>query len=116
LGRQIRPPPNDPLGAEFAEVFRRFGLDLPSATVVASTGIVRVALVARGRFLTIDPEDVVMSVGGDLPIKAQPINLSGTSKPLAILTLRNRTLTSVARLFIDCAREVAKPLALGKSI
>jgi len=114
--RWVLPPPGNFVSAEVAEVFRAFGLDLPSATVVTFTGIARIALVARGRFLTIIPGCVVRSVGRDLPIKPLPINLSGTSKPLAILTLRNRTLTPVAQLFIDCAREVAKPLASGKSV
>jgi hypothetical protein len=30
--------------------------------------------------------------------------------------MKNRTLTPVAQLFIDCAREVAKPLSAGKSV
>jgi len=112
----VLPPPDHPLGAEFAEVFRRLGLDLPLATVVTATGIARIALVARGRFLTMASRHVVMSVGKDLPIKVLPINLPETSKPLAIIKLKNRTLTAVAQLFIDYARDVAKPLALGKSV
>jgi len=31
-----------------------------------------------------------------------------------IVTLKNRTLSPVAQLFIECAREVAKPLAKRK--
>ena len=31
--------------------------------------------------------------------------------PVGIMTLKNRTISPVAQLFIDCAREVAKPLA-----
>jgi hypothetical protein len=34
--------------------------------------------------------------------------------PNGIATLKNRTLSPVAQLFIDCAREVAKPLAKRK--
>ena len=34
--------------------------------------------------------------------------------PVGIVTLKNRTLSPVAQLFIDCAREVAKPLARRK--
>jgi hypothetical protein len=33
-------------------------------------------------------------------------------RPNGIVTLKNRTLSPVAQLFIDCAREVAKPLAV----
>jgi hypothetical protein len=34
--------------------------------------------------------------------------------PNGIVTLKNRTLSPVAQLFIDCAREIAKPLARRK--
>jgi hypothetical protein len=34
--------------------------------------------------------------------------------PVGIITLRNRTLSPAARLFIEHAREVAKPLASEK--
>jgi hypothetical protein len=52
-----------------------------------------------------------------MAITALPIDLPKTrSYPVAIITLKNRTLTPVAQLFIDCARQVAKPLATGKSV
>jgi hypothetical protein len=35
-------------------------------------------------------------------------------QPNGIVTLKNRTLSPVAQVFIDCAREVAKPLAKRK--
>jgi hypothetical protein len=34
--------------------------------------------------------------------------------PNGIVTLKNRTLSPVAQLFIDCARELTKPLAKRK--
>jgi hypothetical protein len=34
--------------------------------------------------------------------------------PSGIVTLKNRTLSSVAQLFVDSARKVAKPLAKRK--
>jgi hypothetical protein len=34
--------------------------------------------------------------------------------PIGIVTLKNRTLSPVAQLFIEHAREVAKPLAKRK--
>jgi hypothetical protein len=34
--------------------------------------------------------------------------------PIAIIRLKDRTISPVAQLFIDCAREVAKPLANDK--
>jgi hypothetical protein len=51
-----------------------------------------------------------------MAIKALPIDLPNIQIPVGIITLKNRTLTPVAQLFIDCAREVAKLLATGKSV
>jgi hypothetical protein len=36
------------------------------------------------------------------------------STPVGVVTLKNRTPNPIAKLFIDCAREVAKPLARTK--
>jgi hypothetical protein len=43
-----------------------------------------------------------------------PVELSLRPMPIGIFTLKNRTLSPAAQLFIDSAREVAKPLAKGK--
>jgi hypothetical protein len=43
-----------------------------------------------------------------------PVELPMARRPNGIVTLKNRTLSPVAQLFIDCAREVAKPLAKRK--
>ena len=44
-------------------------------------------------------------------IKVLPIKLAVQPKPFGIVTLRNRTLSPAAQLFIDCVRDLAKPLA-----
>jgi hypothetical protein len=41
-------------------------------------------------------------------IKALPVHLPRARVPNGIITLKTRTLSPVAQLFIDCAREVAK--------
>jgi DNA-binding transcriptional LysR family regulator len=109
------PPPNMP-GTVHAEAFRAAGLGLPAATVVIASGIARIALVAEGRFLTLTSESVIRFAGRDVAIKALPIDLPDIQVPVGIVTLKNRTLTPVAQLFIDCAHEVARPMARGKSV
>ncbi len=42
-----------------------------------------------------------------------PVKLQYARAPIGIITLKNRTLSPVAQLFIQTAREVAKPLAGG---
>jgi hypothetical protein len=43
-----------------------------------------------------------------------PIELQHARVPIGIVTVKNRTLSPVAQLFIEAAREVAKPLAKRK--
>jgi LysR family pca operon transcriptional activator len=43
-----------------------------------------------------------------------PVDLPIPRAPIGIVTLKNRTLNPVAQLFVEYAREVAKPLAKKK--
>ena len=45
------------------------------------------------------------------PFKILPVKLSMPPLPVGIMTLKNRTISPVARLFIDRTRELARPLA-----
>jgi DNA-binding transcriptional LysR family regulator len=42
-----------------------------------------------------------------------PVELPTTQRQIGIITLKNRTLSPLAQVFIECAREIAKPLAKG---
>jgi DNA-binding transcriptional LysR family regulator len=106
------PPADSPGGARVANDFRAAGLDFPRATVITYTDIARLALVAKGRFLTI--ANAAAFTGLHAAIKALPIELVSADAPIGIVTLKNRTLTPVAQLFIDSAREVAKPMAVSR--
>jgi hypothetical protein len=44
-------------------------------------------------------------------LKKLPMKLPGENFSTSIITVRNRTLSPLAELFIACAREVARPLA-----
>jgi len=44
-------------------------------------------------------------------LRALPIRLPATQASVSIIRLRGRTLSPVARVFAECAREVAKPVA-----
>lgn len=107
-------PSGNQYHSSYIRIFRAAGLDLPKATVVASSVIARLALVAKGQFLTITTESIFRLSGRQMGIRALQIDMAET-RPIGIVTLKNRTLTPVAQLFIDNAREVAKSLAIGKS-
>ena len=104
------PPADSAVGETLANIFRAAGLDPPSGTVVSLSSInARIALVGKGQFLTIVAESDFRFAGGRA-IKALPIDLS-SYREIGIIALKNRTLTPAAQLFLDCARELAKPLA-----
>jgi DNA-binding transcriptional LysR family regulator len=93
------------------DAFRAAGLNPPSPKAVASSIPARLALVARGRFLTITSKPLLQFAGAGLALKPLPVHLPTMNWPqIGVVTLKNRTLTPVAQLFVDCAREVAKPL------
>ena len=75
---------------------------------------VRISLLATGRFLTIFSASALRFPTRRPEIKVLPVELPIARVPIGIVTLKNRTLSPVARLFIEHAREVAKPLAKGK--
>ena len=86
----------------------------PRVTVVTISPEARISLLATGRFLTIIPTSALRFPTRRAEIKVLPVELPAARVPNGIVTLKNRTLSPVAQLFIDSAREVAKPLAKRK--
>jgi DNA-binding transcriptional LysR family regulator len=89
------------------KAFRASGLDCPRATLVTSSPEMRMDLVATGRFLTI----AASRFRARRPqLNVLPVELSIARMPVGIVTLKNRRLSPVAKLFIEHAHEVAKSL------
>jgi DNA-binding transcriptional LysR family regulator len=61
--------------------------------------------------VSIVPNSVLHFAGDRLSFRPLPVELPIHPRPVAIVTLRNRTLSPVAQLFIDCARKLTKPVA-----
>jgi len=108
------PPPETPAGAAILEAFRASEIDCPCATVFIAPALVRINLLATGRFLTICPSSILRFPIQRSEIRALPVELPVPPVSIGIVSLKNRTLSPVAQLFIEAAREVAKPLAKRK--
>ena len=108
------PPPGTVLGTAVTKAFRASGLELPRATVVTLPGEVRTKLLTTGRFLTIFPASALVFSAERPKLKVLPVRLPLGRLPVGIMTLKGRTLSPVAQLFADTAREVAKLLAKRK--
>lgn len=98
-------------GAIIADAFRANGHEPPRVTVSSLSTNVQNEMLATGRFLTVLPGFMLKVPGTHPPLKALPVTLANARMPIGIITLKNRTLTPLAQLFIDSLRAIAKPLA-----
>jgi DNA-binding transcriptional LysR family regulator len=108
-------PPYDTLIRSLvAEAFRARGLDFPRDTVITGSIQLSNALLATGRFLGVLSGSTLRLSGKRMSLRALPVEFSMPSSPVGIVTLKDRTVSPAAQLFIDHARKLAKPLAKGR--
>jgi len=107
--------PADGFGSALvAEAFRAIGLKPPKTSVATMSLNLRNRLLATGRFLTMLPGYSVKFRDRYPPLKALPVKLPDSRAAVAVVTLRNRTLSPVAQLFIETMRMLAKQLKLAE--
>jgi DNA-binding transcriptional LysR family regulator len=109
------PPPETPFGAAVVEAFRLNGVAPPPAIVHTGAANMRMGLVRGGRFLTILPASVLQFPIRQSGLNVLPIALPSTRKPTGLVTLKNRSLSPAAQLFVECARRLAKQVARQSS-
>ena len=95
----------------FIEAFRAKGVEAPRGSVTTVSLHVRNHLLSTGRFIGIMPSSALRLDGGRWGIKELPIDLAIEVPPVAILTLKNRTLGPAAQLFINHAKTIGAPQA-----
>jgi DNA-binding transcriptional LysR family regulator len=105
----ILQPPESGMGSAIAKAFRAIGLEPPKAQIMTFSVPLCQHLVATGRFVTMLPVSVVR-VSKHWPLKLLPVALPKILRTVGIMTLKDRLLSPLAQRFIDCARQVAKPL------
>jgi DNA-binding transcriptional LysR family regulator len=99
-------------GSLIQEAFRARRISIRSAAT--GSPHLLLSLLAKGPFLVIVP-DSVLKLGTNLPpLKVLPVELPVPPWPVGVMTLKNRTISPVAQLFLDCTREVVKPLLSQK--
>jgi DNA-binding transcriptional LysR family regulator len=92
-----------------ADAFRGAGLDLPRRIVTTRSVQLLTSLIATGRFLSFLPRSVLHYSAERLSLRTWPIDVSIKRYPVGIVILKKRTINPATKLFIECAREVAKP-------
>ena len=52
----------------------------------------------------------MVRLAAHLPLKVLDVQFEGLSRQIALMTLKDRTISPLAKLFMDCAREMAMGL------
>lgn len=87
------------------EGFRAIGKPMPEVLVDTFSYALRTQLLASGRFVAAIPASTI-GAGGLL--KILPVALPDKPWPVAMVTLKDRTLSPVAQKFVECARETGR--------
>jgi DNA-binding transcriptional LysR family regulator len=107
----VLPPVESGLGSVVMEAFRASGLSYPHATVIGEPAELRISLLATGRFISILPYSAYRLSARRPKLHVLPIRQTLGHAPVGVVTLKNRTISPLAQLFINNCREVAKQLA-----
>lgn len=108
--RWIMTPPDTPTTACITKAFRASGLEPPKWYLETYSIHLRNHLISTGRFIGVIPSSVVRLNARRFGLVALPIELPAADLSLAVITVKDRTLTPVVKLFLECAREAAKSI------
>lgn len=101
------PPYGAIVGPIIIEAFRAQGLEPPQGVACLNMQMHK-ALLATGRYIAILPSSLMRFAPEPWSIKRLAVDLPNAPAPVGIVSLKNRTMSPVARLFLQCAREVAR--------
>jgi DNA-binding transcriptional LysR family regulator len=103
--RWILYPPDEIPGAFVSQAFKDRGLAVPRALVYTMSYHLRDVLLTSGEYVTVIAECMLPVFNAKRPtVRRLPIDLGIRPRPVAVFTLKNRSLSSVAQHFVACAR------------
>jgi DNA-binding transcriptional LysR family regulator len=104
-------PRENNFGAFAMDAFRAAGFAPPRITVATTSSNLRGEMLATGRYLTMVPRYWFLLPRRHPSFRVLPVEFPNTRLKVAIITLKNRSLSRATELFIDGVRAVTKPLA-----
>ena len=93
-----------------AEAFGAEGLGMPKIQLVTFSMLLRAQMLATDEFITVMPKSALALNGDRFAMEVLRVNLPVRPWPVAIVSLKNRTLSPVALRFIDHLRAFAKSM------
>jgi DNA-binding transcriptional LysR family regulator len=106
----ILPPYDSAPGSLIAEIFRSHKLQPPQPSIITLSVQLTVTLIASGRFVGMLPNSVARFNAKRVGLKIVPLKLPAGRFAAGIITVKGRTLSPLAELFIGCAHEVARSM------
>ena len=107
-------PRENNFGAFAMDALHAAGVTAPRITVATTSSNLRGEMLATGRYLTMVPRYWVMLPRRHPSLRVLPVNFPNTRLKVAIITLKNRSLSQATQLFIDSVRAITKPLTREK--
>lgn len=92
------------------EAFQASGLGMPKIQLVTFSMLLRAQMLATNEFITVMPRSALHLNAERFAMQVLPVDLPIRPWPVAIVTLKNRTLSPIALLFIDHLRAFAKSM------
>lgn len=106
----VLPPSDSAAGLSIDNAFRFGGHNIPRTSVSSTSMAMTMSLLAGGRFLSLLPESMIRLGAQCTTVKVLPVKLPTSPRLVTVVTLKHRTLSPAAALFIECARDVTRPL------
>jgi DNA-binding transcriptional LysR family regulator len=87
-----------------ADAFRARGLGMPKVGLMTFSLPLAMHFLAKGPFVTVLPSSVMALHSGNELLKTLGVDFPLCRWPVAIVTLKDRTLSPIVERFIDCSR------------
>jgi DNA-binding transcriptional LysR family regulator len=107
-------PRENSFGSFVLDAFRAAGQAPPRIKVATTSSNLRGEMLATGRYLTMVPRYWVLLPRKHPLLRILPVEFPNTRLKVAIITVKNRSLSRATELFIDRIRASTKPLAALK--
>ena len=103
-------PPENNFGAFALDAFRAAGLAPPPNMVATTSSNLREEMLATGRYLSMVPRYWMLLPRKHPSLKVLPVEFPHTRLKVAIIMVKNRSLSRATELFIDGVRALTRAL------
>ena len=102
------PPPDTFLGRVVADLFEEKRLTLPSSIVTSTSTLMRLNLLANGRFLSVLPMTMLRHRSYKPWLRALRVDLGDHGGQISAITIKDRRSSGATKLFLEASHVVCK--------